>query len=484
MERNKRQDWTDVLRDRLQDAQLPLDDGWGASAAVPGRARRAWWPLALAGATAAILAAVLLLRPQPEPEPTRLVRTDLPTTVIPDTTAVEEIPGQAGDDIKLAGDDKKLAAEEEILRPAQDDKKGAGDEKILRRAQDDKKTANVIPDSPAIIPDPPTVIPDPIGNLPLLAQNDQNTPADTTTVEEILRQAQDDTKLAMDDTKLAMDDKKIASDDRKDDGAVKPQTGITLADLEPFPEDPEPSRRERQARRISLRVQAGFAGTSLSNGIGSVNTIKTEKVPGKWILNDVHPTGANVGPDYTDNPGTINNPGASSGQGGILWYYRPEYSVMKSVTVPVRKAPVFPISFGVSAALPLSRSWVLTAGLDYTQRDGYRVFNYNPQSLTLHYLGIPVDIHYYFNPESRWRFYLGAGLHAGKCIAATGGEPLQDPVLFSGNVMVGTDIRLFPGVRLYLAPALSGFFNQSAYLNTWDSKAYFQMRAGLSFDLK
>ena len=157
---------------------------------------------------------------------------------------------------------------------------------------------------------------------------------------------------------------------------------------------------------------------------------------------------------------------------------------MSPVTVPVRKAPVFPVSFGVSAALPLSRSWVLTAGLDYTQRDGYRVYDNNPLSLTLHYLGIPVDIHYYFNPESRWRFYLGAGVHAGKCIAATGGEPLQDPVLFSGRVMAGTDFRLLPGVRFYLAPAVSGFFNRSAYINSWDDKAYFQLRAGLSFDLK
>jgi hypothetical protein len=280
-----------------------------------------------------------------------------------------------------------------------------------------------------------------------------------------------------------MDDKKIASDDRKDDGAVKPQTGITLADLEPFPEDPEPSRRERQARRISLRVQAGFAGTSLSNGIGSINTLKAVTIPGEWIPASDYKmyTHSSAHTVYDDD---VINSGSGNWHEEVQWYYRPEQDVMTPMTVAVRKAPVFPISFGVSAALPLSRSWVLTAGLDYTQRDGYRVFNYNPQSLTLHYLGIPVDIHYYFNPESRWRFYLGAGLHAGKCIAATGGEPLQDPVLFSGNVMVGTDLRLFPGVRLYLAPALSGFFNQSAYLNTWDSKAYFQMRAGLSFDLR
>ena len=50
--------------------------------------------------------------------------------------------------------------------------------------------------------------------------------------------------------------------------------------------------------------------------------------------------------------------------------------------------------------------------------------------------------------------------------------------------MAGTDIRLFPGVRFYLTPALSAPFNRSAYVNSWDDKLQFQLRAGLSFDLK
>ena len=434
--RNKRQDWTDVLRERLQDAQLPLEDGWGASAAASGRARRAWWPVALAGAAAAILAAVLLLRPQPKPEPTRLVQANPPVAVdtASTTTLLDSTPVISNSETSSARQTQPSFAGltgESQTRPDTD--------RLPQDSTDVQNTTPTTPDSISVTPG---------SNRGLLTEN------------EIPDQVGEDKS-----------------------GAVKPLSEIALADLEDIPGQGRDDVKKSRGRRIALRVQAGFAGTSLSNGIGSINTLKAVTIPGEWIPASDYKmyTHSSAHTVYGDD---VINSGSGNWHEEVQWYYRPEQDVMTPMTVAVRKAPVFPISFGVSAALPLSRSWVLTAGLDYMQRDGYRVYDYNPQSLTLHYLGIPVDIHYYFNPESRWRFYLGAGVHAGKCIAATGGEPLQDPVLFSGNVMVGTDIRLFPGIRLYLAPALSGFFNQSAYLNTWDSKAYFQLRAGLSFDLK
>ena len=464
---------------------MPLDDGWGASAATSGRARRVWWPVALAGAAAAVVAAVLLLRPQPKPEPIRLVQADsLSIKLDTDSTSIQTGTPDAGQTGPIAipgtlsvtpgtlsvtpGSTRSLLAENEIPDQVGDDAKRDEDDGIRSEATEGVR-----------------------GILPPM--------------DEILRQAQDD--IVRDDRRVASEDdnlekidgKKAVSDSTKqyrDNTAVTPLSEIALADLGEIPgqarndgmrgwDDGTESRRTRRSRagRVALRVQAGFAGTSLSNGIGSINTLKAVTIPGEWIPASDYKTYTHSSAHTVYGDDVINS-GSGNWHEEVQWYYRPEQDVMTPMTVAVRKAPVFPISFGVSAALPLSRSWVLTAGLDYMQRDGYRVYDYNPQSLTLHYLGIPVDIHYYFNPESRWRFYLGAGVHAGKCIAATGGEPLQDPVLFSGNVMVGTDIRLFPGIRLYLAPALSGFFNQSAYLNTWDSKAYFQLRAGLSFDLK
>lgn len=361
MKTNTNPDWTSVLQERLQDARLPLEDGWGASAAA-GRTAVPWWPWALAGVGAAILAAVLLLRPAAPVPPEKagaplLAQTTVPAE--PEAPAVEIVPA------RMSAPPAATSA-----RPL---------------------------------------------NLPA----------------------------------AALAETPVLSDEQ-----TQPEpTVATLAGQKAEPEEAKPARentpfeepaqgRTARAGRVSLRVQAGFAGTSQAQGgIGSANAIDS----------------------YSD-------------------------PVFGSSSMPkpesIQPARAIPVSFGVSAGIPLSRSWALTAGLDYTQRAGWRQLSGSKtQALTLHYLGIPLDLHYYFNPESRLRFYLGAGLHAGKCIAATGGEPLGEPVLFSGNLSAGADFRLLPGVRLYLAPAVSGFFNRSVYLNSWDDKALFQLRAGLSFDL-
>jgi len=146
-----------------------------------------------------------------------------------------------------------------------------------------------------------------------------------------------------------------------------------------------------------------------------------------------------------------------------------------------------PLSFGVSAAVPLSACWALSAGLEYARRPG-RIpslpGNVSVQRVSLHYLGIPVELQYYFNPEQRLRFYLGSGLKVEKCIAVSGAQPLPDPFLFSLNLQAGADLRVLPGVRLYLAPSLTRYLNRSAYSVSWDNAPLLGLRAGLSFDLE
>ena len=362
MKKNNNPDWTSVLQERLQDARLPLEDGWGASAAAAGRTAAPWWPWALAGVGAAILAAVLLLRP-----------------------AAPVLPGEAG---------APLLAQSAV--PAEPE-------------------APVVEIVPARMPASPAVTPLRPRSQPSAA------PEETPDLPDEQSQAEPPAATGA--------------------GAkAEPEEAKPARENTPF-EEPAQGRTAR-AGRVSLRVQAGFAGTSQApGGIGSANAI-----------------GSYSDPDF-----------------GLSSMPKPE---------SIQPARALPVSFGVSAGIPLSRSWALTAGLDYTQRAGWRQLSGSKtQALTLHYLGIPLDLHYYFNPESRLRFYIGAGLHAGKCIAVTGGEPLGEPVLFSGNLSAGADFRLLPGVRLYLAPAVSGFFNRSVYLNSWDDKALFQLRAGLSFDL-
>ena len=363
MKKNNNPDWTSVLQERLQDARLPLVDGWGASAAAAGRTAAPWWPWALAGLGAAILTAILLLRPAAPVPPEEAGAPLLAQTTVPpepEAPAVEIVPAR--------------------------------------------------------MPAPPAATPARPLNLPAAAL------AETPVLSD--EQGQPESTVA-------------APAGQK----TEPEEAKPARENTPF-EEPAQGRPARPGR-VSLRVQAGFAGASLASG----------GIAGAIIPHEI----------YSD-----------SGY-GLSYSEKPE---------SVQPARAIPVSFGVSAGIPLSRSWALIAGLDYTQRAGWRQFSGSKtRALTLHYLGVPLDLHYYFNPESRLRFYLGAGLHAGKSIAATGGERVGEPFLFSGNLSAGADFRLLPGIRLYLAPAVSGFFNRSAYLNDWDDKALFQLRAGLSFDL-
>lgn len=480
MKRIKEQDWTRVLQERLQDARLPLEDGWASSSLAgpktlgnpgqpseksgdgpnrpvfPGR----WWPWALAGVAAAAIAAFLLLRPAANPAQT-------PDRLAQETQTSSQNAGQAEPVVLLPQSDRSRPADgvtEERqpsprTRPTAPD--GAG-----KRAQANAHPAHRLPQD-----DPSTKT----------AQNEDGgakNEVPSTKQAQFVDGEENNEGLS---TKIAQ------NVDGNSEGPTLAE--LALADLEEIPKEPVRPRR-KLAGRVSLRVQAATAGTSFSGGVNpKMPTSQLAFGKGKWVVADDYDAAVS----YLSNNYYMSNIGnaAVNGDGlnqpnspNVKWLYVQVANEHEMRVMSVPKAPALPVTFGVSLSLPLSRSWVLSAGLDYMQRDGYRLYGDTPQSLTLHYLGIPVDAQYYFNPESRWRFYLGAGVHAAKCIAATGGQPLRDPVLFSGNVMAGTDIRLFPGVRFYLTPVLSAPFNRSAYVNSWDDKLQFQLRVGLSFDLK
>ena len=422
MNRNKKHnDWTDALRDRLQDASLPLADGWTApeGAAVPARPERHWagWGWALAG-VAAVLAAVLLLRPaQPAgPEPVRLV--EAPAAGTP---AADDAP------------DLLVAQAQTSAQPA-----------VGKARLSSAPPAKV--DSPAktALPSSET------------ARN-EDAPANTTLPSSEQTQNEEDPgKTDRPYSKRVPDEDKAARN-----GVAAGQRSleaVSRADVaaagDPEPAWPDTGERAGHPRRpVSLRLQAAGPGVSLASGGGTTSNTPQSDVP------------------YSNSDKTIGGPQPAGTPGPAS-----------------RQSVPFPFSLGVSAALPLSRSWAVAAGLDYTQRAGAlsaaAAGRASAQSLTLHYLGLPVDLHYYFNPESRLRVYLGGGLKAEKCIYVTGAEPLRDPVLWSWNLQAGADLRVLPGVRLYVAPAVTKYLNHSAYTAGWDDGPVISLRAGLSFDLK
>ena len=293
---------------------------------------------------------------------------------------------------------------------------------------------------------------------------------------EIPGQAGNDPQQAGNDPQQARNDQQNRTDVQGlRTGEAGTLTDIAQADLPPEPEE------LRKARRgpVGLRLQASTPGLTLAMGAKSAG--------GGVLQND-----SQNGTPY-EGSGTGTGIGSGTGSGTIpgsdIIQQNPGLPQPSALfnNVPQR-TPAFPISVGVSAVLPLSPHWSLAAGLDYSQRSGVATVWHEDavtsSTVTLHYLGLPVDAHFYFNPDRRLRFYLGAGLKAEKCIHVAGSEPLRDPVLFSGNLQAGADLRILPGIRLYLAPAYTLYFNRSAYSATWIDRPQFSLRAGLTFDLK
>ena len=467
-------DWTTVLQERLRDASLPLEDGWAAGAAGAGAGiepetladparsgRKTWgragnpgesgssrqksggssrksgfsgswapWGWALAGAAAA-LAAVLVLRPAAPSglrpaapageEPVRLV----------EAPAAEVRDGGAAQDLAVAQVLSAVAQTPDVTQarvrrggPNPSTKQAGNKDGVEKEAHPSTNQAR---------------------NMDGTGQTGIPSTNGTGNAEESPNQVRNDGDVARSDITQA--------------GQPVRQQSLEELTQGDFATAGEPGAADvaRRRRPVSLRLQAATPGASLAAG-------------GMFAAGPV----AYSDPLSLDNPeyGKTVKPGS--------------YSSDQAPSAD--RAPVFPVSVGISAAVPLSRRWTLAAGLEYTQRAGAVVQSAagssSAQSVTLHYLGVPLDLHCYLNPDDRLRVWLGGGLKAEKAIHVTGAAPLRDPVLCSWNLQAGADLRVLPGVRIYLSPALTRYLNHSAYAVSWDERSNFSLRAGLSFDLK
>jgi hypothetical protein len=465
-------DWTTVLQERLRDASLPLEDGWAAGAAGAGAGiepetladparsgRKTWgragnpgesgssrqksggssrksgfsgswvpWGWALAGAAAA-LAAVLVLRPAaPSGLRPAAPAGEEPVRLV-EAPAAEVRGGGAAQDLAVAQVLSAVAQTPDVTQarirrggPNPSTKQAGNKDGVEKEAHPSTNQA---------------------WNMDGTGQTGIPSTNGTGSGEE--------------------------SPDRKDGDAARSdiaQAGqpVRQQSLEELTQgdfatagETELADASRRRRPVSLRLQAATPGASLAAG-GMFAT-------GPVAYSDQLSYDS---PEY----GKATTPGS--------------YSPDQAPTAD--RAPVFPVSVGISAAVPLSRRWTLAAGLEYTQRAGAVVQSAagssSAQSVTLHYLGVPLDLHCYLNPDDRLRVWLGGGLKAEKAIHVTGAAPLRDPVLCSWNLQAGADLRVLPGVRIYLSPALTRYLNHSAYAVSWDERSNFSLRAGLSFDLK
>ena len=147
-----------------------------------------------------------------------------------------------------------------------------------------------------------------------------------------------------------------------------------------------------------------------------------------------------------------------------------------------------PFTASLMVNLPLTKRLALETGLSYSRLhstfDQGNVTFYQHTQQTLHYLGLPLHLHYNFISRNRWRFYGLAGLQVDFPVSATAEithqapygsstpttEPLSAPVQFAPVIGLGAQLNLSRHAALFVQPSLQWYIPTGSSIKTYRSE--------------
>ena len=452
--RKNNNDWTDAVRQRLEGRELtPGDALWeridaaAAAGQAPHKVRPLAWAGALGAAAAAVLAAVLLLRPAGAPEPGRI-------DVLPSPSS-------------------SLA---EVQEPD------------LRA--DDVLPEAVVSKTPASAPSRPL--------LSHMAADSRPTAADVTHIHEtesepyvtIADNPADKKEDAAPITAAPANAAPVSEPAEKPSGAIQSPSGNTT---EPSMTMDDYLRLEAAAQRRHRRLGAALyaSGLPYNNLQGNDDLIGFDDIetsyndPGGSPLEPVDPHTGNSfgsGTGSQSNPGYTSNPESPKGFEPVKYNDDP-YNINGD-----RLNHSKPLNVGLAVSLPLSPHLFVESGLywSYLRSSSYRITNQS-----LHFIGVPLKLGYRFAGPGRTSFALSAGAKAEKCVSATrtylpgNTSSFQEPGLqFAAVGSAAVQYDFTPRLGIFLAPELSYWFTKTE-LPTYNTENPFNLslKAGLNLTL-
>ena len=165
-----------------------------------------------------------------------------------------------------------------------------------------------------------------------------------------------------------------------------------------------------------------------------------------------------------------------------------------------------PVRAGISVRYGLTRRWSLETGITYTMLSsdieagsGTRTY---VADLSLHYIGIPLQVNFDVFARKRWSLYLTAGGMVEKCVA--GNEKVKSvtagvhetvssknnvtvkPLQWSVGAAAGAEFDFTPAVGIYVEPGVQySFHNSGPYRTVWqDRPVNFSLEGGLRFNFR
>ena len=155
-----------------------------------------------------------------------------------------------------------------------------------------------------------------------------------------------------------------------------------------------------------------------------------------------------------------------------------------------------PVSFGLTLSLPVSNRLSVGTGIAYsrlqseftTVMKGWQV----TREQTLHYVGVPLNLHYTLLPLGRFNLYASAGVQADinvfscKDTATTETDGEKDHCQWSLHSSVGLSYRLSPHLALYAEPGLRHMLDNHSNVQNYykDKPTNLNLQLGLRISLK
>jgi len=436
MDKNKHNDWTDVVRDRLESRELtPSDALWEridaavpeARAAAPRKVRRLAWGGAIGVAAAAALAAVLFLRPAGTREDGRV-----------DIVTKDAAP---------------LAMQQDEQQPVQQEVAQQTGQVALQQAEQQPRQAAVQQDGQTAV-----------------QQDGQQTGQE---VGQGVGQIVEQTAVRQDGQDGQMSDQRaeqMAGKTAGQQAVITEQTAIndTGVSLEDYL-----TKEEKKKGRHSLTASV-FAAGRPSSGIGLLKDYdegiafmdNSASNPSRDIQGSI---ASSENLNYTTNP---ENPDKTN----TVKYSEDPYNLSGERLNHSR-----PVSVGVAVTYPLENNLLLESGVYYSYLHSSSYLT----DQTLHSVGIPLKLGYRFASAGRTSLALSAGAKAEKCLLALrGGDRFKEPgiqLAAVGSAAVQYDFT--PRLGLFVAPELSYWFTETK-LPTYNTEHPFNLTLKAGINLK
>ena len=154
-----------------------------------------------------------------------------------------------------------------------------------------------------------------------------------------------------------------------------------------------------------------------------------------------------------------------------------------------------PISFGLSANIPIYPKLSIGTGLVYTRlrSDFTSVMPGNSilTEQTLHYIGIPVNLQYMIWSKGGFSFYAAAGGQADYNVKANAKregikvEQERDRLQFSVQGSLGVQFNIVPMLGIYVEPGVKYYFDNGSDVRNYfkDKPTNFNFQVGLRLNL-